>query len=203
MRNGILFVVSGPAGSGKGTVVRKIIEKHPEIKLSISATTRNPRPEDEEGVTYFFISKDEFKRKIENDEFFEYNYFTGNDNYYGTPKAAVNKQLAEGKDVILEIDVNGAMQIKEKCSEVVTIMLTPPDVKTLERRLAGRNTESKEEILKRLDTAKKEMELLPKYDYSVVNEDGKADECADLIYSIITAEHQKTTYTKSIMEKFI
>lgn len=203
MKKGILFVISGPAGSGKGTVVKKIIEKHPEIKLSISATTRSPRPEDKEGVTYFFISKDEFKRKIENDEFFEYNHFTGNDNYYGTPRSEVNTPLAEGRDVLLEIDVNGAMQIKEKFSEVVTIMLTPPDVKTLERRLAGRNTETKAEIEKRLNTAKKEMELLPKYDYSVVNEDGMADECADLIYTIMKAEHQKTTYTKSIMEKFI
>jgi guanylate kinase len=203
MRQGILLIVSGPAGSGKGTVVNELISAHPELKLSISATTRAPRPGDKHGETYYFISKDEFKERIEKGEMLEYNHFTGNDNYYGTPKKEVDEALAGGTDVILEIDVNGAMQVKEKMPNAVTVMLTPPDGKTLESRLVGRGTESAEEIQKRLATAKNEVSLLPKYDYSVVNEDGKIKKCAEEIYSIIKAEHLRTIYTKSIIEKFI
>lgn len=203
MRQGILLIVSGPAGSGKGTVVNELISAHPELKLSISATTRAPRPGDKHGETYYFISKDEFKERIEKGEMLEYNHFTGNDNYYGTPKKEVEEALARGTDVILEIDVNGAMQVKEKMPNAVTVMLTPPDGKTLENRLVGRGTESAEEIQKRLATAKNEVSLLPKYDYSVVNEDGKIEKCAEEIYSIIKAEHLRTIYTKSIIEKFI
>ena len=203
MRQGILLIVSGPAGSGKGTVVNELISAHPELKLSISATTRAPRPGDKHGETYYFISKDEFKERIEKGEMLEYNHFTGNDNYYGTPKKEVEEALARGTDVILEIDVNGAMQVKEKMPNAVTVMLTPPDGKTLEHRLVGRGTESAEEIQKRLATAKNEVSLLPKYDYSVVNEDGKIEKCAEEIYSIIKAEHLRTIYTKSIIEKFI
>lgn len=203
MRQGILLIVSGPAGSGKGTVVNELISAHPELKLSISATTRAPRPGDKHGETYYFISKDEFKERIEKGEMLEYNHFTGNDNYYGTPKKEVEEALARGTDVILEIDVNGAMQVKEKMPNAVTVMLTPPDGKTLENRLVGRGTESAEEIQKRLATAKNEVSLLPKYDYSVVNEDGEIKKCAEEIYSIIKAEHLRTIYTKSIIEKFI
>ena len=203
MRQGILLIVSGPAGSGKGTVVNELISAHPELKLSISATTRAPRPGDKHGETYYFISKDEFKERIEKGEMLEYNHFTGNDNYYGTPKKEVEEALARGTDVILEIDVNGAMQVKEKMPNAVTVMLTPPDGKTLENRLVGRGTESAEEIQKRLATAKNEVSLLPKYDYSVVNEDGEIKKCAEEIYSIIVAEHLRTIYTKSIIEKFI
>ena len=143
------------------------------------------------------------KRKIENDEFFEYNHFTGNDNYYGTPRSEVNKPLSEGRDVILEIDVNGAMQIKEKLEEVVTIMLTPPDKDVLEARLRGRGTETEDVIKWRLERAKAEIKLMPEYDYAVINEDQKSHECAEMIYKIIEAEHQKTIYTRSIIEKFI
>ena len=203
MSKGILVIISGPAGSGKGTVVNKLIEAHPELKLSISATTRAPRPGDAHGITYYFISKEEFKERIEKGEMLEYNHFTGNDNYYGTPKKEVMESLENGNDMILEIDVNGAMQIKEKISEAITIMLTPPDGKTLEERLVGRGTEEPEEIAKRLETARKEVSMLPKYDYSVVNETGKIEECAEAIYSIIVAEHHRTTRTKTIMEKFI
>lgn len=201
--NGILVIISGPAGSGKGTVVQKLIEMHPELKLSISATTRAPRPQDEHGVTYYFISKEEFMQRIANDEMLEYNHFTGNGNYYGTPKKEVEEFLEKGTDVILEIDVNGAMQIKSKMPNAVTIMLTPPDGQTLRNRLVGRGTEQMEEINERLQTAKKEVQRLPEYDYSVINYDGKVEQCAQEIYSIITAEHHKTKYTKSIMEKFI
>lgn len=201
--SGLLVIISGPAGSGKGTVVKKLLSSHSELRLSVSATTRAPRPEDEHGVTYYFITKEEFKQRIDDGQMLEYNYFEGNNNYYGTPKKEVEMALASGYDVILEIDVNGAMQIKEKMPDAVTVMLTPPDGKILRERLEGRGTESIEEINERLQTAKKEVMRLPEYDYSVINETGKADECADAIYSIIVAEHHKTKYTKSIMEKFI
>lgn len=203
MSQGILVIISGPAGSGKGTVVNKLIEAHPELTLSISATTRAPRLGDEHGVTYYFISKEEFEQRIRDGEMLEYNHFTGNGNYYGTPKKEVEQALNAGKDVILEIDVNGAMQIKALMPNAVTIMLTPPDGITLKKRLEGRGTESPEEIKNRLETAKKEVARLPEYDYSVINADGKISECAEAIYSIIVAEHHKTKYTNSIVEKFI
>lgn len=202
MSKGTLFIISGPAGSGKGTVVKALIEKHPELMLSISATTRQPRAGEEHGKHYFFITQEEFEKRIARGEMLEYNHFTGNGNYYGTPKKEVENALENGKDVILEIDVNGAMQIKSKMDSSVTIMLTPPSSSVLEARLVGRGTEEADEIKKRLETAKEEIKLLPRYDYSVVNEDGKIKECADLIYSIITAERHKTVKTKSIIENF-
>ena len=202
MREGTLFIISGPAGAGKGTVVRALLENHSELTLSVSATTRQPREGEEHGKHYFFISKEEFERRIANAEMLEYNHFTGNGNYYGTPKKEVEEALANGNDVILEIDVNGAMQVKDKFENAVAIMLTPPNREALEKRLIGRGTEEEDEIKKRLATAKEEIKLLPKYDYSVVNEDGKIEECADLIYSIILAERHRTAKTKSIIENF-
>ncbi len=202
MRKGILFVISGPAGGGKGTVVESICKNHSDVGLSISMTTRAPRKTDVDGVTYYFTTREDFENRIKNGEFLEYNIFDGNNEYYGTPKFSVEKSLAEGKDIILEIEVNGAMNVKKEFPSAVTIMLTPPDAKTLNARLRGRGTEKEEEILNRLETAKKEIKLLPQYDYSVVNEDGKMEECAELIYSIIKAERQRTIYTKSIIENF-
>lgn len=202
MRKGILFIISGPAGSGKGTVVEKLISAHSEIKLSVSATTRSPRPGEENGVHYYFISKEEFEGRIEGGEILEYTTYC--DNYYGTPLKEVKKALDSGKDIILEIEVDGAMQVKKKVRGSVAIMLTPPDAETLERRLRGRGTETEDVIKWRLERAKEEIKLLPKYDYSVVNEDGKMDECAELIYDIIRAEHQRTKNTKKeITDKFI
>ncbi len=201
MAKGILLIVSGPAGSGKGTVVSKLISAHEEIALSVSATTRQPRPGEQNGVHYHFITKDDFEKRIKNGEILEYTTYC--ENYYGTPLKEVNEALLSGKDIILEIEVDGAMQVKKKLPEAVTVMLTPPDKETLENRLRSRGTETDEVIAWRLERAKEEIALMPEYDYSVVNEDGRADECADLIYSILRAEHQKTAYTKDIIKKFI
>ena len=201
MRQGLLFVISGPAGSGKGTVVKALLDNHPEIKLSISATTRQPRPGEENGVHYYFITKEEFEGRIENGKMLEYTTYSGN--YYGTPEKEVLEAMANGTDVILEIEVDGAMQIKKKIKNSVTVMLTPPNKEVLEARLRGRGTETEDVINWRLDRAKEEIKLMPQYDYSVVNEDGGVSKCAEEIYSIIQAEHNKTIYTSQIIEKFI
>ena len=202
MKKGLLFIISGPAGSGKGTVVKELISKHSEVALSVSATTRKPRPGEEHGVHYFFISRDEFEDRIAKGEILEYTTYC--DNYYGTPLKEVKRALNRGQDIILEIEVDGAMQVKRKVRGSVAIMLTPPDAETLEKRLRGRGTETDEVIRWRLDRAKEEIKLLPKYDYSVVNEDGKSGECAEAIYGIIKSEHQKTKNTKKeLIKKFI
>jgi len=200
MRKGLLFIISGPAGSGKGTVVKKLLEKHPEVKLSISMTTREPRPIETPDVDYYFVSRELFKQRIEAGEMLEYAEYNGN--YYGTPKAKVIQSLESGYDVILEIEVEGAMQIKSAYPEAIAIMLTPPNSAVLEARLRGRGTETEENIIKRLNKAKLEITYLPNYDYSVVNEDNGVETCADLVYSIMQAEHSKTVHTKPIMKNF-
>lgn len=200
-RKGILIIVSGPAGSGKGTVVKELVDAHDDIELSISATTRAPRPGELNGVHYHFIDRAEFENRIAKGEILEYTTYC--DNYYGTPLKEVKSALARGKDIVLEIEVDGAMQVKKKMRNAITVMLTPPDGETLERRLRSRGTETDEVVRWRLARAKEEISLMPKYDYSVVNEDGKMKECADLIYSIIMAEHAKTKRTKKIIKKFI
>lgn len=201
MSEGILFIISGPAGSGKGTIVKALLENHSDLGLSISATTRAPRAGEVNGVHYHFITKEEFERLIENGEMLEHTIYC--DNYYGTPLKAVKQALSEGKDIILEIEVDGAMQVKSKIENAVTIMLTPPDAQTLENRLRSRGTETDEVISWRLERARAEIALMPKYDYALVNETGKADRCAERVYSIIEAERARTKYTKQIIKKFI
>ena len=187
MEKGRLFIISGPAGSGKGTVVKKLLEKHPEIKLSVSMTTRQPRPGEAEGVNYYYTTKRDFKKRIRKKEFLEYAVY--NRNLYGTLVSEVKARLDSGPDVVLEIEVKGAMKIKELFPEATFIMLTPPDAQVLEKRLRGRGTEKERDIKRRLKRAKKEILLLPEYDYSVVNEDGQVEECAELVYSIVLAVH--------------
>jgi len=200
MKKGLIIVISGPAGSGKGTVVKTLREKMPELALSVSATTRGPRPGEEEGVHYYFITKPEFERRIASGEILEHTYYC--DNYYGTPKSELERITSEGRDLILEIEVNGAMQIKELFPEAVAIMLLPPSAKLLESRLRGRGTESEEVIKRRLVRAREELKLLHHYDYLVVNGENMIDDCANLIVDIINSEHSRTSRMTEFAENF-
>ena len=183
---GLLLVISGPSGAGKGTVCNAFREKHPECALSVSATTRAPRPGEVDGVNYFFMTQEDFRNKINNDGFLEHAVFCGN--YYGTPKDAVMEMIDSGKDVILEIEVQGAMQVKEKCPDAVLIMLLPPSFAVQEARLRGRGTETEEVIQKRLARTREEVPLIGHYDYVVYNQDGGVEKCADDIRAIVRAE---------------
>ncbi len=165
--NSLLIVLSGPSGVGKGTICKKLLSERPNIKLSISATTRSPRPEDTDGVTYYFKTEDEFKRMIENDEFMEWAVY--NNKYYGTPKKAVFDQLENGYDVILEIDAQGALNLKEKYPEAVYIFIAPENTDVLYERLRTRGTESEDEIERRVKAAQWELSQKDKYDHIVIN----------------------------------
>lgn len=199
MKKGILFVISGPAGTGKGTVIKHLLDTG-EFFYSVSATTRTPRPGETDGVNYYFISREEFLRKIERGDMLEHAEYVGN--FYGTPKDAVEKALNSGKNVILEIETAGALQIREKMPEAVLILILPPDLDTLRARLTGRGTESAEVIDQRMEKAKKELSLFPKYDYAVVNENDRAEEAAEKIYGICKAEHLKTARNIELENNF-
>ena len=165
---GNLYIVAGCSGVGKGTLLKLFLEKNPQLKLSVSCTTRKPREGEVHGKNYFFISVDEFKKDIENNEFLEWAEFSGN--YYGTQKQYVENKLNMGLDVILEIEVQGAQQVKEKMPEAISIFIMPPSIEALEARLRGRHTESEEAIQKRLQSTKLEMENSKHFDYQVVND---------------------------------
>lgn len=199
-RDGVLMVISGPAGSGKGTAVKLLFDIVPELTLSVSATTRSPRPGEVDGVHYFFISKEEFREKLAAGEILEHTEYCGN--YYGTPEKAVRDTLSRGRDVILEIEVDGASQIKKKFPDAVTVMLLPPDGKSLEARLRGRGTETDDVIAARMARARAEIALADSYDYIVVSRDGEAEKCAGDIASILVAEHAKRARMKSVIEGF-
>ncbi len=166
---GRLYIICGCSGVGKGTLVKLLLEKNPHIKLSISATTRNIRLGEIDGENYFFISKEEFQNAVKNDEFLEWAEFSGN--FYGTKKAYVEKELENGNDVLLEIEVKGAKQIKEKIPDVTTIFIMPPSFEILEKRLRGRCSEDEETIRRRLNEANREMNEGKKFDYIIVNDD--------------------------------
>lgn len=186
---GLLVVLSGPSGVGKGTV-RKALFNMPEQNFvySVSMTTRPMRPGEENGKDYFFVTKEEFEKRIEEGKFLEHAEFVGN--YYGTPIDEVNKQLDNGKEVILEIEVDGALQVREKCKDAVFIFLVPPSKEALYNRLKRRGTESEEVIQERIAKANREFKLACKYDYIVVNDE--VNNAADRIMAIIRAEHAKT-----------
>lgn len=196
MGKGLLIVLSGPSAAGKGTVCKALLAKHPEIALSVSCTTRAPRCGEREGVNYFFKSETEFKRLIREDEFLEYAHVYGN--YYGTPKSFVASKLEEGRDVMLEIDVQGALKAKKIFPDGVFIFLVPPSMEELERRIRGRATESEEQISERLSKAKSEMEHVERYDYVIVND--RIDRVVEEIESIIDAEKLKVKRAKKEFE---
>lgn len=165
---GRLFVISGSSGVGKGTVIKEFLKKHPDFKLSVSCTTRAPRSGEENGINYFFLTREEFKECVSAGEFLEWAEFSGN--LYGTKRAYVDKKLAEGKNLILEIDTKGALQVKSIMPVAVLIFILPPSMEELESRLRGRHTETEEAIQKRLETVKLEMENAKQFDYKVVND---------------------------------
>ena len=168
---GSLIVVSGPSGCGKGTVIQEFLKKHKDAWLSISCTSRKPRPGDEEGVTYYLISQEEFEQKIEERGFLEFALYNGN--YYGTPKEHIEEKLSNGIDVILEIEVQGALKVKEIVPEAICIFIMPPTMKELKKRLVGRKTESKEMVLNRFKRAYQEINELAQYNYVVTNDEVK------------------------------
>ena len=188
-QRGLLIVLSGPSGVGKGTVRKALFEMpEQEFVYSVSMTTRPPRPGEVDGVDYYFVSKEEFEKQIQEGNLLEYAEFVGN--YYGTPKDKVEEQLNKGKEVILEIEVNGALQVRDKCKDAVFIFLVPPTRKALYERLKSRGTESEERIIARITKANKEFRLAHQYDYIVVNDE--IYNAADRIMAIIRAEHAKT-----------
>jgi len=201
MRKGLVFVISGPAGSGKGTVVKLLREMIPTLGFSVSATTRAPRPGEVDGVNYHYMSREDFKRLLDDGMILEHTEYCGN--FYGTLKSEAEKVLAEGRDIILEIEVEGALQVKRLMPEdTVTVMLIAPDKNELERRLRGRGTETDEVIKNRLARAVTEVGLAEKYDYVVINETGKSGECAEKLYSIVKAEHSKYSRMKSTVDAY-
>ncbi len=201
MKKGILLVISGPSGSGKGTVIKRLMELSPDFVYSVSATTRAPRAGEIDGVNYYFITRDEFEGRIASDMMLEHAEYCGN--YYGTPKKEVYDNLAAGKNVILEIEVAGAMQIKRKCPDALMLMIAPPDYPTLERRLRGRGDDVPDEVItNRLETSKAELAKLTEYDYMVVNGDGMIDEAARTIINIVNAEKHRVSRAEEFVNSF-
>lgn len=189
MNKGILVVVSGFSGAGKGTVMKRLLEKYDDYALSISVTTRNPRPGEEDGREYFFRKREEFEKLIQEDALIEYAQYV--ENYYGTPRSYVEEQLQAGRNVILEIEIQGAMKVKKKIPEALLVFVTPPTVEELERRLRDRGTETAQVIADRLARAGEEAKGMDQYDYILVND--TVEECVDHLHQIIVSEHSRAS----------
>ena len=197
-KKGILIVVSGFSGAGKGTLMKELLARYPEdYALSISATTRNPREGEENGREYFFKTKDEFEKMIAKGELIEYAKYV--ENYYGTPRDYVESRLAEGKDVILEIEIQGALKVKETFPDTLLMFVTPPTGEELRSRLVGRGTETMDVIESRMRRACEEAEGMDRYDYLIVNDD--LGECVERMHSIIRGEHDRSFRNKEFMKK--
>ncbi len=194
---GILTVVSGFSGAGKGTIMKRLMEKYDNYALSVSATTRAPRPGEEEGREYFFRTVEEFEKMIAKEQLIEYAKYV--DNYYGTPRAYVEEQLEAGKDVILEIEIQGALKVKEKFPETLLLFVTPPSARELKDRLVKRGTESMEVILSRMERAREEAKGMDRYDYLVIND--VLEDCVDEVHRIIQGEHRKSFRNMDFIEK--
>ena len=187
MTKGKCFIISGPSGVGKSTVLHALMEKRKNVYFSVSATTRDPRPGEEDGVHYHFLDVDTFRQWIANDEFLEYAEFVGN--FYGTPRRFVDEAMERGEDVILDIEVHGAIQVTSKRPDAVRIFIAPPSWAELERRLTDRGTDSPDKIQKRLLRAKVEFQTAHTYDYFVIN--NTVEEAVEELNAIMTAEHCK------------
>ena len=196
-KQGTLVVVSGFAGTGKGTVMKELLKRYDSYALSISATTRNPRGGEVDGREYFFKTKEEFEQMIEADEFVEYACYVGN--YYGTPKKYVQEQLAAGRDVILEIEIQGALKIKSKFSDALLLFIAPPSADVLKERLVGRGTETEDVIEQRLARAVEESKGIENYDYIVVNDD--LDECVENVHQVIQSAGWKMSRREKDVEE--
>lgn len=197
MKKGLLIVVSGPSGTGKGTVCGELLDSMPELAYSISATTRAPRAGEVDGKNYYFLTKERFEELISEGGFLEYANVYGN--YYGTPLVKIQERLAEGNDILLEIDTQGALEVMKKCPDGLFIFLLPPSLGELERRIRGRGSETEESLKKRLGNAKAEIAVGEKYKYVVVNDTVK--KAVARIKSIIVAEHALTEKNKELFEE--
>lgn len=200
MNEGCLLVLSGPSGCGKGTVVKRLLERDPKLRLSVSMTTRAPREGEADGVSYHFVTKEQFDRTVEQGGAMEYAR-CGNGDCYGTPAAPVKEWREEGMDVILEIDIQGYRQVKEKAPDAVGIFIMPPSFGELSRRLHERGTESEEKIRQRLKTGKEEIRCAGEYQYIVVND--ALEDAVDQIEAILKAEHAKTEAMRTIIEEVL
>lgn len=186
---GILLVVSGFSGAGKGTLMKELVGRYDNYALSISATTRSPREGERDGREYFFRTKEEFEKMIAEDALIEHACYV--DNYYGTPRAYVEKQMTLGKDVILEIEIQGALQIKKRYPDALLLFVAPPDADTLKQRLIGRGTEKQDVIEKRLSRASEEAKGIENYDYFIINDD--LNTCVSQVHQIIRSEHSRVS----------
>ena len=199
MKPGMLMVVSGPAGVGKGTLVKQLMTQRDQVVLSVSATTRMPRPGETDGVQYWFKDRQEFESMIRASQLLEWVEYCGN--YYGTPVGHVRSCIAEGKVVILEIEVEGALNIRKQFPESVLVFVLPPDLAELEERLKGRGTETPEVIRRRLSRAEEEFAFLPQYDYFVIND--QVDAASDVMARIVDAEQLRVDRNPEVVERFM